>query len=100
MENSPILNSPYNEPRRHYATDLQGNLNYEDIQKDRRVFNSLGGANSMPVIRQKQGSLLEVNEFAVEYGTHLINLLRQKVSGDIRDFEGADTELSQRLKNP
>lgn len=38
MENSPILNSPYCEPRWHYATDLQGNLNYEDIRKDRRVF--------------------------------------------------------------
>jgi len=25
---SPILNSPYEEPERHYATDAQGNLNY------------------------------------------------------------------------
>ena len=38
MENNPILNSPYREPRWHYATDLQGNLNYEDIRRDRRVF--------------------------------------------------------------
>ena len=35
-ESNPILNSLYQEPRWHYATDLQGNLNYEDVRKDRR----------------------------------------------------------------
>jgi type III restriction enzyme len=90
MENNPILNSPYSEPRWHYATDLQGNLNYEDIRKDRRVFDPNLGGYSMPVMRQKQGSLLEVNEFAVEYGTHLINLLRQEV-GRWRKAEYPDT---------
>ena len=55
MENNPILNSPYHEPRWHYATDLQGNLNYEDIRKDRRVFDPNLGGYSMPVMRQKLG---------------------------------------------
>lgn len=27
---NPILNTPYAEPERHYATDIQGNLNYKD----------------------------------------------------------------------
>ena len=61
-ESNPILNSPYQEPRWHYATDLQGNLNYEDVRKDRRVFDPNIGGQSMPVQRQRQGSLLEVNE--------------------------------------
>ena len=89
-ESNPILNSPYQEPRWHYATDLQGNLNYEDIRKDRRVFDPNIGGQSMPVQRQKQGSLLEVNEFAGEYGTQLINLLRQEV-GRWRKAEYPDT---------
>ncbi len=89
-ESNPILNSPYQEPRWHYATDLQGNLNYEDVRKDRRVFDPNIGGQSMPVQRQRQGSLLEVNEFAADYGLHLINLLRQEV-GRWRKAEYPDT---------
>lgn len=32
---NPILNSPYEEPRAHYATEESGNLNYEDVRTDR-----------------------------------------------------------------
>jgi hypothetical protein len=35
---NPILNSPYEEPEAHYATDQSGNLNYEDVRDSRRVF--------------------------------------------------------------
>lgn len=35
---NPVLNSPYAEPRWHYATDTSGNLNYEDIRPERRLF--------------------------------------------------------------
>src|SRR5574337_142132 len=37
-KNNPILNSPYEEPKRHYSTDAAGNLNYRD-----------GGAGGQPV---------------------------------------------------
>lgn len=37
-DTNPILNSPYAEPRWHYATDTSGNLNYEDVHPERRVF--------------------------------------------------------------
>jgi type III restriction enzyme len=33
LQTIPILNSPYDEPARHYATDAQGNLNYRDIRR-------------------------------------------------------------------
>lgn len=79
MENNPILNSPYSEPRWHYSTDLSGQLNYEDIRPGRRIFDPALGGYSMPVGKQKQGSLLEVNEFQAEYGTHLIILTREQV---------------------
>lgn len=73
---NPILNSPYEEPRAHYATDEQGNLNYEDIRKDRRVFTP-----DTPVIplSQKQPGMFDINELAVEYQEHLINLMRREV---------------------
>ena len=35
---NPILNNPYEEPKKHYATDPDGNLDYEDIRKGRRIF--------------------------------------------------------------
>ncbi|MBC7775633.1 MAG: hypothetical protein H7246_09355 [Phycisphaerae bacterium] len=77
MENNPILNSHHSEPRWHYATDLKGHFNYEDIRKDCRIFDSVIGRHSIPV--QKQGRVFEVNKMEVEYGTHLINLLRNEV---------------------
>jgi len=36
---NPILNNPYNEHLLHYATDLDGSLNYQDIHEGRRIFN-------------------------------------------------------------
>lgn len=66
MDNNPVLNSPYSEPRWHYSTDLSGQLNYEDVRPDRRIFDSALGGYSMPFGKQKQGSLLEVNEFQAE----------------------------------
>lgn len=97
MSDNPILNSPYHEPRWHYATDLNGHLNYEDIRPGRRIFDPTLGGYTIPVKRQTQGSLLEVNEMAAEYGTHLINLVRQEVGkwrkAEYPDTTGATREL-------
>ena len=97
MHDNPILNAPYSEPRWHYATDLNGHLNYEDIRPGRRIFDPTQGGYTIPVKRQVQGSLLEVNEMAAEYGTHLINLLRQEVGkwrkAEYPDTTGATREL-------
>jgi hypothetical protein len=37
-DDSPILNGPYEAPRDHYATTVDGELNYKDIRPGRRVF--------------------------------------------------------------
>jgi len=74
---NPILNSPYDEPKLHYATDEDGTLNYNDIRKGRRVFSP-----DIQVIPNRQGpqeSIFEVNDFSVEYGKHIINLCRNEV---------------------
>lgn len=74
--NNPVLNSPYEEPGWHYATDQGGNLNYDDIRKGRRIFTP-----DTPVIplSQRQPGMFDLNELAREYSEHLINLLRREV---------------------
>ena len=78
---NPILNSPYHEPRLHYATDADGSLNYQDVRKGRRIF--VPDTQAMPTRQGDQSSIFEVNDFAAEYSGHLINLCRKEV-GDWR----------------
>jgi type III restriction enzyme len=79
---NPILNNPYEEPKKHYATDPEGNLNYADIRKGRRIFTP--DIQAIPVRQGPQGNLFEVNDLADQYGGHLINLVRAEV-GKWRD---------------
>ncbi|MCS6973837.1 MAG: hypothetical protein NZM13_05070, partial [Cyclobacteriaceae bacterium] len=74
---NPILNSPYDEPLLHYATDADGSLNYQDIRQGRRIFTP--DIQVMPTKQGPQSSIFEVNDFAAEYGEHLINLCRKEV---------------------
>jgi len=76
-QNNPILNSPYDEPRYHYATDENGNLNYEDIRKGRRIFTP--DITVMPT-KQDQKSFLEVNDFREQYETLLVNQFRKEIA--------------------
>lgn len=74
---NPILNSPYDEPLLHYATDADGSLNYHDIRDGRRIFTP--DINVIPTRQGPQTSAFEVNDFAVEYGEQLINLCRKEI---------------------
>lgn len=77
MEKSPILNSPYEEPKFHYSTNIQGELDYEDIKPGRRRFEVVRS-----VIPKKQGAQKQIFDQNQAGGTsenHLINLLRKEV---------------------
>ena len=76
-DHNPILNSPYHEPVYHYATDEDGALNYNDIRKGRRIY--VPDIHTIPVKQGPQGGLFEVNDYAEQYGTLLINLVRKEV---------------------
>src|SRR5437899_5355838 len=77
-EPNPILNNPYREPELHYATNLEGELDYEKVEAGRRTFT--GELQTIPVPQRAQLSLVELNEFAArEYGKHLVNVLRQEI---------------------
>lgn len=75
---SPILNGPYSEPELHYATAADGTLNYEDPRIGRRIF--APQTPQVPIGRQPQGSIFDVNDFAAQYREHLVNLLREQVA--------------------
>jgi type III restriction enzyme len=92
---NPILNSPYEEPEAHYATDASGNLNYDDVRDKRRVFTP-----DTPVIplAQKQPGMFDVNELAVEYQDHLINLMRREVSAwRAAGYSGVTSRVTREL---
>jgi type III restriction enzyme len=75
---NPILNNPYEEPSWHYATNSQGELDYSQPVKGRRIFTP--EIQSIPVRQGEQGELLEFNEAATaEYGSHVVNLLRREI---------------------
>src|SRR3972149_10175559 len=96
---NPILNNPYEEPKKHYATDTDGNLNYADIRKGRRIFTP--DIQAIPVRQGPQSNLFEVNDLADQYGGHLINLVRAEV-GKWRDSEYASpvpTRVTKELLN-
>lgn len=76
---SPILNGPYSEPDFHYATAADGSLNYEDPRKGRRIF--APQTPQVPIGKQPQGSIFDVNDFAAQYREQLVNLLREQVAG-------------------
>lgn len=77
-EGNPILNNPYEEPRLHYNTNLDGELDYSQQEKGRRYFT--GATQSIPLPQQTQTDLITLNELGrTEYGSHLVNLLRKEV---------------------
>lgn len=73
---NPILNSPYEEPKYHYATDENGDLNYEDVRKGRRIFTP--DIAVMPT-KQKENSIFEVNDFKEQYDSLLVNEFRKEI---------------------
>lgn len=92
---NPILNSPYEPPGRHYATDAEGNLNYADVRPGRRIF-----APDTPVIPlgQIQPGMF-INELAAgKYEDLLVNLLRTEV-GAWRDskYSGITSRVTREL---
>jgi len=78
-DENPILNNPYEEPNWHYATNLQGELDYARPVKGRRFFTP--EVQTIPVRQGAQSDLMELNDLATdEHSKHNVNLLRREVS--------------------
>jgi len=74
---NPILNSPYEEPQLHYATDEDGSLNYIDIRSVRRIFTP--DIQPIPTRQNQPGSIFEIDDYADEFGGYPVNLLRSEI---------------------
>jgi type III restriction enzyme len=75
--NSPILNTPFEEPKQHYASSPDGSLNYQDIREGRRPFSP--NVQEIPVQGAKQTEMWEAHEVAGEYLSHKVNILRKEI---------------------
>ncbi len=76
-DKNPILNNPYEEPKKHYATDPNGDLDYADIRKGRRVF--MPDMPSLPARQGPQQSMFEVNDLSPQWAEEIVNLVRKEV---------------------
>jgi type III restriction enzyme len=95
-EPSPILNGPYSEPGEHYATAADGSLDYERPLAGRRVFAPL--TPQVPLGRQPQGSMFDINDFASDYREHLVNLIREQVkSWRLSGYESVTSRVTLTL---
>ncbi|MFN7423143.1 MAG: DEAD/DEAH box helicase family protein, partial [Chitinophagales bacterium] len=82
-KDNPILNNPYYEPLLHYATlatgEERGALDYSKKVQGRRIFDPESEGAIPNRQTNPQGQIFEVNDFAAEYGTHIINLCRKEI---------------------
>lgn len=98
IERNPILNNPYLEPALHYATNLDGELDYEQVRPGRRPFS--GEVQSIPVGQGAQRQLYDGDQAAeASYGNHLVNVLRKEVKAwRVAGYAGA-TRVTCELLN-
>ncbi len=73
---NPILNNPYSEPKLYYATDNEGNLDYQEICEGRRLFKP--DIAVIPTRQTEQKEVFGWNDDQSGLEAHLINLCRRK----------------------
>ena len=77
MIDNPILNSPYHEPKLYYKTNLEGELDYEEKVKGRRIFVPFMGG--IPKKRGIQEEIFTFEEITKEYENDTVNILRREI---------------------
>ena len=95
-EDTPILNGPYDEPEFHYATTPEGNLDYQDRRHGRRIF--APDTPQVPLGKQPQAGMFDINDFAAQYRDHLVNQLREQVGAWRREgYPGVTSRVTREL---
>lgn len=97
MSDNPILNSPYDEPRLHYAQTEDGSLNYESIVTGRREFNPNIEGQPTPTRQSRQRGLTFPEPEHGFASQHLINLCRAEVGKWRKDKYADTTRVSREL---
>ncbi|MBL7815638.1 MAG: hypothetical protein JNL70_11525 [Saprospiraceae bacterium] len=94
---SPILNNPYFEPNLHYATQLDGSLDYQRKEKGRRLF--VSEPTSFQTKASAQTQIFDRDDVSKDFETHIINLLRKEISAWRKDKYPNVTRMTQDLLN-
>lgn len=94
---NPILNSPYEEPKLHYHTNASGELDYEQISTERRLF--VPDLNVIPTKQGPQKEAFEFNEMAGDYSNHLVNAIRKEVGQWREEGYPNTTRVTRELLN-
>ena len=75
---SPILNNPYQEPLYHYDTDIEGNLDYDNVREGRRPFSM--EVNLDTKRKNGQGQLFTGDDlYEEDENAKVINTMRDEV---------------------
>jgi type III restriction enzyme len=97
MSGNPILNNPYDEPKYSYGSSLDGSLNYDEVLKGRRVFNTDGLI--MPTKQKDQRDLGFANEPDADLERHIVNLCRKEIGKWRSDNYPNTTRVTKELLN-
>lgn len=95
---NPILNNPYEEPQLHYATNVEGELDYGTQVQGRRAFT--GADQAIPVRQKNQADLPGLGEaFAAAHNNLLVNILRREVKAWREEGYQNTTRITRELLN-
>lgn len=95
---NPVLNNPYEEPKYHYDTDLDGNLDYSRVLPGRRPYT--GNIDVTPSPRQGEGSFFTGADFApTDPDAPFINAIREEVKRWRQEGYPRTTRVTRTLLN-
>ncbi len=78
-EDNPILNGPYEEPKRYYRTMPDGTLDYTKTKRGRRPYDPTINT-PIPVKQGQQGQIFDKDDYQETAENHIINILRREVA--------------------
>ena len=77
-DDNPILNGPYDEPKRYYRTLPDGTLDYTKTKRGRRPYDPKINT-PIPIRQGPQEQLFDQDDLQGDAENHIINLLRREV---------------------
>jgi type III restriction enzyme len=94
---NPILNNPYLEPKLYYATDSEGNLDYQKVCEGRRQYQP--DISVIPARQSEAKELFESNSDNPVHEAHIINLCRKEIRIWRSDGYPGTTRITKELLN-
>lgn len=92
---NPILNNPYEEPKKHYETYTDGSLDYEKVIKKRRPY--IPYLSPVPPTKKEQEEMFASSDFESDYSKHHINVVREEISKWRNDYYPNTTRITKEL---